>query len=244
MDIFRDPIILQFWAVVVSLLGIIISIVIALSQRTRMGLVYYVLTETALLSIDDEIKQKISIKYGNKKVQNIHLVILKIENRGNIAIASSHYEQPLIFSFPESEIISNEVIEVSPKNLKPIVTIEASRLLINPILLNKKDYIVNKLIFSKYRKIINVDARIIGVKEIFRGYSGEFRKVATPLAFAVLLSITILYAIGFAGSLVYTIIDPITDNTVIGSIIIAGFVSLYNCVVLSYVYSLALRARK
>ncbi len=165
MEILRDPI-WQFWGAVISLLALVITSAIFILQRNKKRLAYYVLTETPLLSIDDEIRGKIKIKYGRKNIQNIQLVMMYLGNKGNVDIASSDYEQPILFSFPDSEILSAEIVEVSPKNLTPTMSTEMSKLTINPILLNKGDYIVIKLLFSNYSKQITADTRIIGVKEI------------------------------------------------------------------------------
>jgi len=142
-------------------------------QRKHKRLTYTVVTETALLSVDDEIKGKIKIKYGRKNIQNIHLVLLRVENKGNVDIAWSDYEKPIIFSFEDSEILSIEAVDVSPKNLKPAITNGPSQFTIEPILLNKKDYIVIKLLFSNYGGKIAVDTRILGVKEIERAFEGR-----------------------------------------------------------------------
>ena len=178
----------QFWSVVVGLLAILIPVVIFVLQRNKKRLAYDVLTETALLSIDDEIKGKIKIKYGRKNIQNIHLVILKVQNNGNVDIASSDYEQPIVFSFLESEILSAEIVQVSPKNLKPAISMEMSKLTINPILLNKGDFIVIKLLFSNYAKQIDVDTRIMGVKEIEK----EDRRDRNRLAFRMTVDIAMI----------------------------------------------------
>ena len=167
MEFLRDSA-WQFWGVVISVVTALITISIFLLQRKNKRLTYTVLTETPLLSVDDEIKGKIKIKYGRKNIQNIHLVLLKIQNQGNVDIASSDYEKPIIFSFEDSEILSIEAVDVSPKNLKPTITNVLSKFTIEPILLNKKDYIVIKLLFSNYGSKIAVDTRILGVKEIQR----------------------------------------------------------------------------
>ena len=52
----------QFWGVVLGGLGIVATFIIFLLQRNRKRLSYSVLTETPLLSIDETIKGKITIK--------------------------------------------------------------------------------------------------------------------------------------------------------------------------------------
>jgi hypothetical protein len=169
MDFLRDQI-WQFWGVVIGIFGVIVSAVLVYIQRSKKRLTYSVITETPLLSVDEEIQGKIKIKYGRKSIQNIFLVVLKIENKGNVDIVSSDYEEPIVFSFSDAEMLSAEIIEVSPKNLKPNINNQAAILTVTPILLNKKDYFVIKLLFSKYNKKVDVNTRIVGVKEIERIY--------------------------------------------------------------------------
>lgn len=169
MDVLRDGV-WQFLGVVVGLLGVIVTIVIFQLQKNKKRLAYYILTDTSLLTVDDEIKGKIQINYENKNIQNIRLLILKIENIGNIDISSSDFEQPIIISFPNSEILSAGLIDASPRNLTPNIQIDSSKLTINPILLNKKDFLTYKFIFSDYGNIIDVNSRIIGVKHFEKGF--------------------------------------------------------------------------
>lgn len=230
MDIFRDPI-WQFWGVVIGILTMISGFVIYLLQRNKKRLTYHVLTETALLSIDDAIKGRIEIKYEKKKIQNIHLLIIKIENTGNIPIPSTDYEKSIIFSFPNSEVLSVEVTETSPKNLNPTIGKEISNITINPILLNKKDYIVFKMLLAEYAEKIDVESHIVGVKEIERVNKGDkFASNTTMLNMA--LSGAIITGIWFfqiystspdtyiVGNLFFIILSIVTSSFVISMVII------------------------
>lgn len=192
----------QFWGVVVGIIGVAVTVVIPLLQRNKKKLSYTVLTESALLSVSEEVKGKINITYENTLIQNIHLVVIKFENTGNADIASSEFEQATIFSFPGSEILSMEVVDVSPKNLKPVVSRETSMISIDPILLNKKDHITIKLLFLKYQNKIEVDARILGIKEVGRIDTKESNTNDGPRMGGVSLlfeSLYVLFVIMFLG---------------------------------------------
>lgn len=188
MDILRDPI-WQFWGVIVGILGLLVAIIIYLLQRNKKRLTYSILTSTPLLSVDDEIKGDIKIQYKKSFIQNIHLVVLKIENRGSTYIASSDYEQPLLFSFEDSKILSAELLEASPKNLKPTIQTEPSRMVVSPLLLNRGDYITVKLLFSQFKNRIDADARILGIKTVEKLVSDEKRllKLITVSMFVAML---------------------------------------------------------
>jgi hypothetical protein len=202
MELFGDW---QFWGVVVGLVAILITVILFLAQRSKKRLAYYLLTETPLLSVDDEIKGKIKIRYGRKSIQNIHLVLLYIWNKGNVDIATSDYEQPIVFSFPDSEILSAEVVEVSPKNLQPTIMAELSKLTVDPIMLNKGDFMTIKLLFSDYAKQVDANARILGVKEIEKSERRNsrinyVRTLLEILIASVILQLVYLAASGFSFS--------------------------------------------
>ena len=109
MDILHDSI-WQFWGAIFTALSTVIAVIIYLLQRNKKRLVYYLLTESPLLSVDDKVKGSITITYENTQIQNIYLVLLKIENNGNVDIAVSDYEQPTIFSFTNSAFCLSEAL--------------------------------------------------------------------------------------------------------------------------------------
>jgi hypothetical protein len=176
MEILRDA----GWQAIIGILGIVVAVVTYFLSRSRKRLVYSIITETSLLSVNDEVKGKIKINYENKDIQNLSLVILRIENRGNVHISSLDFEKPLSFSFSGSELLSAEVTSVSPKSLKPVVTTDPSNLTFAPLLLNKGDYIVVKLVFSTYTKKVETDARIVGIKEVEK-IEGERNAFIAPI---------------------------------------------------------------
>jgi hypothetical protein len=183
MEFLRDA----GWQTIIGVLGIIVAVIIYLLQRSKKRLVYTILTETPLLSVNDEIKGKIKINYEAKEIQNLNLVILRIENRGNVHIAASDFEKPITFSFPNSEILSAEVTDVSPKNLKPEISANSSTLTVQPLLLNKRDFLTVKLVFSAYEKGVQADARVTGVKEIEKFDGSGSYSIEPPWRVALLL---------------------------------------------------------
>jgi len=128
-----------------------------------------VLAATPLLTVNEELKGKIQVTFEGTPVQNVHLVLLKILNNGNVPIASSDFELPLSFSFGEkSRILSAQVTDTKPKSLKPILEVEPQQIMLQPTLLNSGDTITVKLLFAQYGNTIEPDGRVIGVKEITR----------------------------------------------------------------------------
>ena len=96
-EFFRDPI-WQFVGALLALLAIGISIYFFFLQRKKKALSYRILTDTELLTVDEQIKGEIKIIYGKLPIQNVHLLVMKVENNGNMPILSSDFEEPLLFS--------------------------------------------------------------------------------------------------------------------------------------------------
>lgn len=167
IDILRDPI-WQFIGAFLALIAIGMSIYLFILQKNKKALSYRIITETALLTVNEEIKGKLKIVYENVPVQDVHLLVMKIENSGNVPITSSDFEEPLTFSFGETtQILSAETTDVVPRTLKPIISIkDSNKIILEPTLLNGKDNFVVKLLLAQYNKYILPEARIIGVGEI------------------------------------------------------------------------------
>lgn len=233
MEILRDGI-WQFWGVVVGVLGVIVAIVIYMLQKNKKRLAFQVLADTPLLSVGDEIKEDIQIKYKNKKIQNIHLLVLKLENIGNVDISSSDFEEPIVILFPNSEILTAELSDASPKNLTPTVKIENSNITIEPILLNRKDQLTFKVIFSSYGNTIGIKSRILGVKQIERAFS-ELSAITTNEVMG-----GVVFLIG-SSVLVYVALSTMfflknfTDPVLWVLLVVAGIFALFS---LLFVYTL------
>ena len=90
LEILRDQI-WQFVGAAFGFVAIIISIILWRTQRRRKALSYDIISRAPLLSVDDEIKGKLKIYFDGKPVQDIHLVLVKIINSGNVPIVSTDY---------------------------------------------------------------------------------------------------------------------------------------------------------
>ena len=171
MAFLRDEV-WQFIGAFFGLVAIIVTIVLYRTQRRRKALSYEIISRTPLLSIGDEIKGKLQILFDGKPVQDIHLIVLKIINSGNVPIVSTNYERPVNLSFGENSwILTAEVSETDPEDLRATVNIENAKVALEPVLLNGGDSITLKLLVSQLGEI-NVDGRIVGVKDI-RGLAAE-----------------------------------------------------------------------
>jgi hypothetical protein len=166
-DILRDPI-WQFIGALLALIAIGVSVYIFFLQRTKKSLSYQIMSETELLTVNEEIKGKIQILYEGIPVQKVHLLVLKILNDGNIPVTPDDFKETLSFFFgKKAQILSAEVTETSPKTLKPVLNIiDKNKIVLEPTLINGQDSITTKLLLAQYRGKVTPNARIVGVREV------------------------------------------------------------------------------
>jgi len=168
-EILSDPINLQIITVILAFVTIVVTIILYLLQRRyrHKSLSYEIISNAPLLSLKEEIKGNLQIVFNGKPVQSVHLIVVKIINSGKVPIVSTDYERPVSLNFSDNcQILTADISETNPKSLQASVSIENSKAVISPILLNSGDSIKVKLLVSQFDGQINVDGRVVGVKDI------------------------------------------------------------------------------
>jgi hypothetical protein len=185
--------------VLVGVLALIVAVIIYRLTKQKKSLSYEVLSQSPLITISGEIKGKLKLLYEDSPVENVHLLLVRFANSGNIPITSDDYTRPLTISFKEdTSILSAECVKSSPENLGVELKVENGRIEVAPLLMNGGDAFTAKLLLGQYSGSFDVDARIIGVSSI-RGTRGTFiEEKRTPSRFQRLLNHPLfLMVIGF-----------------------------------------------
>lgn len=217
---YSDP---NFWQLVGIITAVLIMAITLYVQRSHKSLAFKVLTETSLISIGDELKGKLQVTLDGASVQNVHLVIVRIWNNGNVSIAKSDFEKPMLFSFPEQvNILSAKVIEKTPQSLEPtLALVSRNQFSIEPLLLNKQDSFTVKLLVADYLSKLSINARLNGVKDVKRVESifASFRLKASIAILLMVVGIAIISVAVFpdwlsqgtkgVGSLIFTVIAAV-----------------------------------
>ena len=173
LGLLRDSI-WQFIGSVLAVVAIVISLIIYFLQKSKKSLSYEILSETALLSVAKEVEDKIKILFEGDSVKNVHLILLKISNNGNVSILPSEFLKNITISFDNStRILSAEISEKKPHSIEAILTIDGTELIISPSLWNSGDTITIKSLVSEFNEEIHVSGRIIGIKDIERLSNSE-----------------------------------------------------------------------
>ncbi|MDT7540166.1 MAG: hypothetical protein QOE33_70 [Acidobacteriota bacterium] len=195
MELLRDPL-WQFIGVILALIAIAISFFIHYLQRQRKSLAYEITANTPVLTVNEQIEGKIEVLYENIPVNNVRLVTVKVINNGNVPITSNDYERKLSFILKgEVKILSSEILETYPESLETPISVDENKITIEPILMNRKDYIVLKALVSNFEGKIDADARIIGVNKVI-DITNSFAKRRIPFFFGLIsgmLTGTILF---------------------------------------------------
>jgi hypothetical protein len=165
LELLRDPA-WQFVGAVLALVAVAATVAIYLLQRQRKSLSYDLVSTNQLLTVREEVEGKLQVLYEGQPTRDIQLLVLRLVNSGNVAIASTDYERELsIATGVRSKILSAVITNVEPDNLIAEVVTEDARVTLKPVLLNPRDTITLKILVSDFEDIV-VDGRIIGVKEI------------------------------------------------------------------------------
>jgi hypothetical protein len=107
------------------------------------------------------------IKYKDKEVQKVDLVVVRIVNTGNQPITTKDFDRPITLDLGEgAQILTAEISEKKPDELQPSINVEQSKIKLEPILLNQGDAITFKMLVTGSTKNIKIDSRIIGVEKI------------------------------------------------------------------------------
>ena len=152
-----------------TLIGIFVTILVAmviyLLQRNRKEITFEVISDTLILSIGEEIKNKVQVIFGNKHISDARLVVFRIFNSGNVPILPTDYMENIKFTFGQkSEVLDAEILESKPTNIKAFITHETNKVILEPVLLNSQESIKFKvLLINSKVGTANIAGRIVGI---------------------------------------------------------------------------------
>lgn len=166
LELLRDPA-WQFVGAILTLVALAATFLIYWLQRQRKSLSYEVVSQNQLLTVREELEGRLQVLYEGEPARDICLLVIKLLNSGNVAVSAADYERPVSFATgASSKILSAAVTDVDPENLAVDISVDDSRVTVQPVLLNAKDSITLKLLVSDFSGSLSVDGRVVGVKTI------------------------------------------------------------------------------
>lgn len=222
IEITHDP-----WGFVAVILGIVTLILYSVWHKRKV-ISWETISNTPLLSIDEEIRGNIQVLFDGKPVQDAQLIIVEIINSGNVAIKSTDYNSPINLDFGENaRILTAEVIKTTPDSLDASINIKGTKVFLKPTLLNKKDSITIKAIVGQFNDPFTVGAHIVD-GEIRK--STKRNKIQDIRSFLVLFTIVALYGvlmIAVTGLLDSMKVEPVAAFLISSTLIIIAIILYY-----------------
>jgi hypothetical protein len=155
------------WAgIAVGIIAIIVSVTIYFLQRTTKALEYEVFSGPVILNAGQFRGKGIQVSLNGVALHDPHLVVLIVRNNGNVPIKRDDFEKPLRVEFPgNNKILSAEVAHKDPEDLQVSLDVKQKFILIRPLLLNDKDWMVIQVLIDGSSNP-QMSGRIAGVHSI------------------------------------------------------------------------------
>ena len=151
---------------ILAIIFFITSTMLVLKLRKRKSLAYDMVTDSSLI-VGEAIKPEVDILFRGEKVEDVHLLEVKIINDGNEHVKEEDYKKPITFEFnSDAEIMDMSAEKRSSSSIQISFNLQAQNVVeIIPNLLNKKDWFIAKFLLNKY-KDLDLSLHAIDIGEI------------------------------------------------------------------------------
>jgi len=147
-------------------------------NRSRKHASLHIIRAEPIMAIKGGTRKMVRIFFGDKPIDNSHLLHLSLLNDGNTPIALSDYQLPFRIELnPNANILEADVIETWPADLDRRVpkqgdkagdlvkSVERSAIELAPVLLNPRDEIVLQVLVENYDNLA-VSHHVNGIKKV------------------------------------------------------------------------------
>ena len=194
---------------ILAIVFFITSTILVLKLRSKKSLAHEKVTDSSLI-VGEAIKPEVDILFRGEKVEDVHLLEVRIINNGNKHVKEEDFKKPITFEFnPDAEIMemsaekrSSDGIQISFKLLAE------NRVEITPNLLNKKDWFIAKFLLNKYDKF-DLSLHAIDMGEI-KEYNPPYMYLNTILAMVFAAVAGSIFS-GFFRDVLIDIMSPLID---------------------------------
>lgn len=201
LEILRDPV-WQFVGALLALVAIGISVWVFLAQRPRKRLLIETVARVPLVTFGSKGIPNLRILFNDNPVENASVLLVRIENIGNVPILASDYEQQVTLQFEEgARVLNADIGETKPKHLPIDVEFSERSALIARSLLNPGDTLNCRVLVENSKGEYTAKARIVGVGELETVRKPSFALPLMAIAsLAVIVSLVILMLKQVSGS--------------------------------------------
>jgi hypothetical protein len=152
----------------------LIPIYIYRRQKNRKEIMYQVISDAPIASINEEVKDRVKILFDSNPVTDMNLLVLKAWNSGSVAVKRDDFDEPITFVFGGRKVVSSDILSADPTNLIDLKDIKSYLILgeesvgLQKFLLNPKETITIKVLLT------GPAGRVIGRARIVDGKISEF----------------------------------------------------------------------
>lgn len=193
--------------VLVGIVGFLTTILVPALYRRRGKIFYDIVAEFCFFDRESEDKAKDILFAGRRIASNPKVFVIDLRNDwgtepfgmigglGGVDIPPDKYERAISFDFGnKAQILDAEILEETPPTIREFICTYANKVLLKPVLLNHGDLIRVKVVVENPNERVNllsgltgtidVDGRIIGIRDIQRAWSTlKFLLVANQMLF-------------------------------------------------------------
>lgn len=163
MDFLRDG----AWQAAGAILAVAVAFLIYFLQKQRKELSFGVLSSRNLLTVAEEVAQRVQVTFDGAPIANLHVVVAGLKNSGDKPILTSDFERSLFIQVAgKGTVLSVEPIKQNPSNLNASAAISGDQIELLPLLLNPGDHLVLKILYAGSTPKVTCAARIIGISEV------------------------------------------------------------------------------
>lgn len=173
MTFLRDPI----WTFVGVVVGAIVggAAIYIPFRRNQKAISYEVVSNVPIVTVqrgaNNVVTENIEIRYKDRPVHDVRLVVVRVWNSGKLPIAPADYVAPIMIKF-WGNMLASDVVETSPTSLKRDVIggggagTGYQAVGFRNVLLNPNDSVTIQALMTDFTGKVEVDARIVGVSAI------------------------------------------------------------------------------
>jgi hypothetical protein len=178
----------QWMGLLVALVSIAITVYIYKKQNKIKRLSYEILYSASLIDVNKDVINDLKITYKDQKVEQLNVIEVKIVNDGQIPIKKSDFEKPIEIFFKNSSALFDIIISNRfPLNLEVELDAAERKILINPLLLNPKDYFTLRISLDGKDRELEVSGRVEGISQINKININSIGRTRKILQFSSLL---------------------------------------------------------
>lgn len=153
-----------------AIIGLVVAIFFGYTgpfrRQEKKELSFGVLHRGLLIAAMPSVALKAKLQYENEPIERLSAVKFSIMNSGTIDVQKQDFETPITITFADiDKIFSVEVIRNFPVDL-PVAhsIVEKAKLVIEPLLLNRGDFMTLRLIVSHSGPIkASISSRVLGI---------------------------------------------------------------------------------